>query len=160
MHLLKKPLSFAAVCSVLLQIFTVGAEKITSLPGQPKVSFEQNSGYIHINQPQENERALFYYFAEAETDPDSKPLVLWLTGGNQTFPLHLKLIESTVGQLIIRTVGTFSEPACSSLMQLLCDHGPFKPTGNELLKNEYSWNKGNQSHMILSFVRVRFPNQT
>jgi serine carboxypeptidase-like clade II len=26
-------------------------------------------------------RALFYYFVEAEADPATKPLVLWLNGG-------------------------------------------------------------------------------
>ncbi|PKI30958.1 hypothetical protein CRG98_048651, partial [Punica granatum] len=54
------------------------SEKITSLPGQPPVSFQQHSGYITIDEKQH--RALFYYFAEAETSPTSKPLVLWLNG--------------------------------------------------------------------------------
>jgi serine carboxypeptidase-like clade 2 len=29
-----------------------------------------------------NVRSLFYYFLEAEKDPDQKPLALWLNGGN------------------------------------------------------------------------------
>lgn len=56
-------------------------DKITSLPGQPKVTFQQYSGYIAVDK--KKERALFYYFAEAETQPESKPLVLWLNGGKK-----------------------------------------------------------------------------
>ncbi|KAF8043685.1 hypothetical protein BT93_A1869 [Corymbia citriodora subsp. variegata] len=88
------------------------ADKIVSLPGQPKVSFGQYAGYIAVDEKQQ--RALFYYFAEAEANPASKPLVLWLNGGPGC---------SSVG------VGAFSE------------HGPFKPSGDVLLKNDYSWNK-------------------
>nr|POE65522.1 serine carboxypeptidase-like 45 [Quercus suber] len=54
------------------------AEKITSLPGQPQVSFQQFSRYITVDEKQQ--RALFFYFVEAELEPASKPLVLWLNG--------------------------------------------------------------------------------
>ncbi|PON45382.1 Serine carboxypeptidase-like [Parasponia andersonii] len=88
------------------------ASKITSFPGQPQVNFQQYSGYIEVDESQK--RALFYYFVEAETDPASKPVVLWLNGG----------------------------PGCSSIgAGAFCEHGPFKPSGNILLKNDYSWNK-------------------
>jgi serine carboxypeptidase-like clade 2 len=43
------------------------ADKIISLPGQPQVSFQQFAGYIFVDEKQE--RALFYYFVEAETQP-------------------------------------------------------------------------------------------
>ncbi|RWV93055.1 hypothetical protein GW17_00044517 [Ensete ventricosum] len=56
------------------------SDMITKLPGQPPVSFQQFSGYITVDQL--DRRALFYYFAEAEVDPSTKPLVLWLNGGN------------------------------------------------------------------------------
>ncbi|XP_056177487.1 serine carboxypeptidase-like 45 [Syzygium oleosum] len=88
------------------------ADKIVSLPGQPRVSFSQYAGYITVDEKQQ--RALFYYFTEAEANPDSKPLVLWLNGGPGC---------SSVG------IGAFSE------------HGPFKPSKDVLLKNHYSWNK-------------------
>lgn len=55
------------------------ADKIASLPGQPKVSFQQYAGFISIDEKQD--RAFFYYFVEADTKPASKPLVLWLNGG-------------------------------------------------------------------------------
>jgi len=88
------------------------ADKITSLPGQPQVSFQQFSGYITIDEKQQ--RALFYYFVEAEVQPASKPLVLWLNGG----------------------------PGCSSFgAGAFLEHGPFIVKGDNLVRNEYSWNK-------------------
>ncbi|XP_018675275.2 serine carboxypeptidase-like 45 [Musa acuminata AAA Group] len=86
--------------------------RIVKLPGQPQVSFQQFSGYVTVDE--RKHRALFYYFAEAEMDPSSKPLVLWLNGGPGC---------SSVG------VGAFSE------------NGPFRPKGEVLVRNEYSWNK-------------------
>ncbi|XP_018827734.2 serine carboxypeptidase-like 45 [Juglans regia] len=88
------------------------AHKIKSLPGQPQVTFQQFAGFITIDEQQQ--RALFYYFVEAEGNPASRPLVLWLTGG----------------------------PGCSSIgAGAFIEHGPFRPSGNNLVKNEYSWNK-------------------
>lgn len=83
----------AIICASLVQIFMAVEsvpidDKIISLPGQPKVSFQQFSGYITIDEKQE--RALFYYFVEAEAQPDSKPLVLWLNGGKNSFFHSLK----------------------------------------------------------------------
>lgn len=63
-------------------------DKIVRLPGQPQVRFQQYAGYIPIDEKQE--RALFYYFVEAETEPASKPLLLWLNGGN---PILLNLLQ-------------------------------------------------------------------
>lgn len=54
-------------------------DKIARLPGQPHVGFQQFSGYVTVDNNEH--RALFYYFVEAEIDPESKPLVLWLNGG-------------------------------------------------------------------------------
>lgn len=88
------------------------AELVHRLPGQPQVSFKQYAGYIPIGK--RNDRALFYYFVEAEQNPSSKPLVLWLNGGPGC---------SSVG------VGAFSE------------NGPFQPRGNVLVQNDYSWNR-------------------
>ncbi|KAF2305436.1 hypothetical protein P3X46_004746 [Hevea brasiliensis] len=109
----------AVIYIILMQLCTAEGlsskeeDKMASLPGQPPVSFQQYAGYITIDQKQQ--RALFYYFVEAETEPASKPLVLWLNGGPGC---------SSVG------AGAFSE------------HGPFRPSGGEkLVINEYSWNK-------------------
>lgn len=76
-----------ALALLLLQLyFFIGVDSslslfdlITQLPGQPPVWFQQYSGYVTVDE--KNQRALFYYFAEAEIDCASKPLVLWLNGG-------------------------------------------------------------------------------
>ncbi|KAL3637119.1 hypothetical protein CASFOL_019418 [Castilleja foliolosa] len=86
--------------------------KISSLPGQPSVDFEQYSGYITVDEAQN--RSYFFYFVEAENDPASKPVVLWLNGG----------------------------PGCSSVgVGAFTENGPFQPRGDVLVKNNYSWNK-------------------
>lgn len=54
-------------------------DKIVRLPGQPRVGFQQFSGYVTVDE--KKHKVLFYYFVEAEIDPASKPLVLWLNGG-------------------------------------------------------------------------------
>lgn len=56
------------------------ADKIVALPGQPDgESLNQYSGYVTVD-PTAG-RALFYYFVESQNS-SSKPLVLWLNGGN------------------------------------------------------------------------------
>jgi serine carboxypeptidase-like clade 2 len=52
---------------------------VTDLPGQPNVNFKHYAGYVTVNET--NGRALFYWFYEATTKADEKPLVLWLNGG-------------------------------------------------------------------------------
>ncbi|KAK9987101.1 hypothetical protein SO802_032052 [Lithocarpus litseifolius] len=107
------------ICASLVHIFMAVesfpiADRITSLPGQPQVSFQQFSGYVTVDEKQQ--RSLFYYFVEAETQPASKPLALWLNGG----------------------------PGCSSIgAGAFVEHGPFRPNGDSgnLVKNEYSWNR-------------------
>ncbi|KAK4597491.1 hypothetical protein RGQ29_015140 [Quercus rubra] len=87
-------------------------DRINQLPGQPPVAFQQYSGYVTVDD--KSQRALFYYFAEAEVDPATKPLVLWLNGG----------------------------PGCSSLgVGAFSENGPFRPSGEVLVKNQYSWNR-------------------
>ncbi|KAG8649015.1 hypothetical protein MANES_08G061300v8 [Manihot esculenta] len=107
------------ICMILMQRCIAARfsskedDKIVRLPGQPQVRFQQYAGYIPIDEKQE--RALFYYFVEAETEPASKPLLLWLNGGPGC---------SSVG------AGGFSE------------HGPFRTTdGRTLIRHQYSWNK-------------------
>ncbi|CAL5370729.1 unnamed protein product [Camellia sinensis] len=89
------------------------AERILGLPGQPKVSFDQFSGYVTVNQVVG--RALFYWLTEATHDPLSKPLVVWLNGG----------------------------PGCSSIAYGASEEiGPFRinRTASGLNLNKFSWN--------------------
>ncbi|TYJ43663.1 hypothetical protein E1A91_A03G168000v1 [Gossypium mustelinum] len=98
--------------SVQVECFPALFDRISQLPGQPKVGFQQYAGYVTVDK--RKQRALFYYFVEAEVDPASKPLVLWLNGG----------------------------PGCSSLgVGAFSENGPFRPSGEVLVKNEYSWNR-------------------
>ncbi|QCE14032.1 cathepsin A [Vigna unguiculata] len=62
-------------------------DRVGTLPGQTfNVSFAHYAGYITVDE--NAERALFYWFIEALEDPHSKPLVLWLNGGEFKFALH------------------------------------------------------------------------
>lgn len=57
-------------------------DRVLELPGQSfNISFAHFSGYVTVNE--QSGRALFYWFTEAEEDPVSKPLVLWLNGGKK-----------------------------------------------------------------------------
>lgn len=85
-------IAMATICTSLVLIFLPvdsgsTGDKILSLPGQPQVSFRQFSGYIQVNATQQ--RNPFYYFVEAETEPASKPLVLWLNGGQSLILISL-----------------------------------------------------------------------
>lgn len=89
-------------------------DRITTLPGQPPVTFSQFSGYVSVNEG--HGRALFYWLTQATTHPEKKPLVLWLNGG----------------------------PGCSSVAYGASEEiGPFRinKTGSSLYLNKYSWNK-------------------
>ncbi|WVZ05377.1 hypothetical protein V8G54_018723 [Vigna mungo] len=107
------------VMCVALQLLQLGIVhpssshiRITHLPGQPQVEFQQFSGYVNVDH--RNQQALFFYFAEAEKDAASKPLVLWLNGG----------------------------PGCSSLgVGAFSENGPFRPKGEGLIRNQFSWNR-------------------
>ncbi|KAF5934838.1 hypothetical protein HYC85_025967 [Camellia sinensis] len=103
-------------------------DRINQLPGQPQVSFEQYSGYVTVDD--KKQRALFYYFVEAEIDPPSKPLVLWLNGG----------------------------PGCSSLgVGAFSENGPFRPSGKVLVRNGYSWNRARDNLVFLHRWFAKFP---
>ncbi|XP_030512136.2 serine carboxypeptidase 24-like [Rhodamnia argentea] len=85
--------------------------RITALPGQPMdASVSQYSGYVRISE----KKKMFYWLVEASSDADSKPLLLWLSGG----------------------------PGCSSIgWGAFQEIGPFQVLPNgELAKREISWN--------------------
>eukprot|EP00257_Ricinus_communis_P017073 XP_015575420.1 serine carboxypeptidase-like 34 [Ricinus communis] len=105
------------------------ADRVIKLPGQPEVSFKQYAGYVTVNVT--HGRALFYWFFEATTKPQEKPLVLWLNGG----------------------------PGCSSIGYGEAEElGPFFPRKRqpELKLNPYSWNKAANLLFIESPVGVGF----
>ncbi|XVF49529.1 hypothetical protein PTKIN_Ptkin04bG0019900 [Pterospermum kingtungense] len=107
------------------------SDKIVRLPGQPRVGFRQFSGYVTLDD--KKYKALFYYFVEAEIDPASKPLVLWLNGG----------------------------PGCSSLgVGAFSENGPFRPNGEVLVRNKYSWNREANMLYLETPIGVGFSHST
>ncbi|GLT33513.1 hypothetical protein SLA2020_080950 [Shorea laevis] len=102
---------------------------VTNLPGQPAVDFRHYAGYVTVNE--KNGRALFYWFYEARTRPDEKPLVLWLNGG----------------------------PGCSSVgYGATQEIGPFlvDVDGNGIKFNNFSWNKEANMLFLESPIGVGF----
>ncbi|KAL7206483.1 hypothetical protein ACSBR2_019240 [Camellia fascicularis] len=86
------------------------SDRIHQLSGQSQVSYQQFSGYVTVDAKKQKALVL-----EAESNPASKPLVIWLNGG----------------------------PGCSSLgVGAFSENGPFRPSGKALVRNEYSWNRG------------------
>ncbi|XP_062156005.1 serine carboxypeptidase-like 45 isoform X1 [Alnus glutinosa] len=137
--MLSVPWQTTAMAVVLLQLyflreaesFPSEVDRIIRLPGQPQVGFPQYSGYVTVDD--KKQKALFYYFAEAEVDPASKPLVLWLNGG----------------------------PGCSSLgVGAFSENGPFRPSGEVLVRNQYSWNREANMLYLESPIGVGFSYAT
>ncbi|KAL4010356.1 hypothetical protein IC575_030207 [Cucumis melo] len=104
------------------------ADRVVDLPNQPPVEFRHYAGYIKLR-PSE-EKALFYWFFEAQNDVAHKPLVLWLNGG----------------------------PGCSSIAYGAAQElGPFLVQTNGTLKlNPFSWNKAANMLFLESPVGVGF----
>ncbi|XP_073311707.1 serine carboxypeptidase-like 26 [Primulina huaijiensis] len=106
------------------------SDRINELPGQPQIPMlSQFSGYITVNE--EHGRALFYWFFEAQSQPNVKPLVLWLNGG----------------------------PGCSSIgYGAAAELGPLRAgkNGAALEFNRYSWNKESNLLFLESPVGVGF----
>jgi len=57
---------------------------VTGLPGQPPVNFKHYAGYVNLG-PEQKQKALFYWFFEAQQNSSRRPLVLWLNGGQFLF---------------------------------------------------------------------------
>jgi len=104
-------------------------DQVTELPGQPSVGFNHYAGHVTVNE--QNGRALFYWFYEAISEKEQKPLVLWLNGG----------------------------PGCSSVGYGATEEiGPFlvNPNGATLSFNEYAWNNESNLLFVESPVGVGF----
>ncbi|XP_072141767.1 lysosomal protective protein-like [Dermacentor andersoni] len=89
-------------------------DEIKSLPGLAvKPSFKQYSGFLNAGP----NRRLHYWFAASQTSKASiDPVVIWVNAGPES---------------------------CSSMLTLMMEHGPFRPTdnGQHLTPNDFSWNK-------------------
>ncbi|KAK1325071.1 Serine carboxypeptidase-like 34 [Acorus calamus] len=67
------------------------ADLVDSLPGQPEIKFRQYAGYVTVNES--HGRALFYWFFEAQSKPEEKPVLLWLNGGHYVPQLAEKILD-------------------------------------------------------------------
>ncbi|KAG8492821.1 hypothetical protein CXB51_010150 [Gossypium anomalum] len=87
---------------------------ISRFSGQPDVNFRQFARYIDVDKNVVG-RSLLYYFVEAEKNPLTQPLIVWLIGG----------------------------PGCSSVGDAFGSVGPFIVTkdAHGLQKKLFSWNK-------------------
>ncbi|XP_049275380.1 uncharacterized protein LOC119405504 [Rhipicephalus sanguineus] len=89
-------------------------DEIKSLPGlSVKPTFKQYSGFLNAGR----NRRLHYWFAASQTKKASlDPVVIWVNAG---------------------------PGSCSSMLTLMMEHGPFRPTDNglRLVPNDFSWNK-------------------
>ncbi|KAM0923586.1 hypothetical protein ACQ4PT_005427 [Festuca glaucescens] len=104
------------------------ADRVTGLPGQPEVGFRHYAGYVDVGTS--GDRALFYWFFEAEKEPEKKPLLLWLNGG----------------------------PGCSSIAYGAAQElGPFlvRGYGERLTRNPYAWNKGKRKPLYYHTVLAK-----
>ncbi|KAE8687661.1 Serine carboxypeptidase 24 [Hibiscus syriacus] len=136
-------------------------DRISSLPGQPPVSFSQFSGYVTVDE--KHGRALFYWLIEATAVAEKKPLVLWLNGGQSLFCIICFWFYHVVracmhdnGNLLNHNAMNFNTvtslpgssrtcpgPGCSSVAYGASEEiGPFRinKTGSSLCLNKYSWN--------------------
>nr|XP_011460258.1 PREDICTED: serine carboxypeptidase-like 31 [Fragaria vesca subsp. vesca] len=102
---------------------------VTNLPSQPAVDFKHYAGYVTVSET--NGRALFYWFFEAATTPDQKPLVLWLNGGPGC---------SSVGYGATQEIGPF-------LLDI---------ESQGFIFNNYSWNKEANVLFVESPIGVGF----
>ncbi|XP_018480491.2 serine carboxypeptidase 24 isoform X1 [Raphanus sativus] len=103
-------------------------DRIKALPGQPKVTFSQYSGYVNVNES--HGRSLFYWLTESNS-PHTKPLLLWLNGGPGCSSVAYGASEEI---------------------------GPFRinKTGSNLFLNKFSWNKDANLLFLESPVGVGF----
>lgn len=102
---------------------------VTDLPTQAFADFRHYAGYVTVEE--KNGRALFYWFYEASSQPEKKPLVLWLNGG----------------------------PGCSSVgYGATQEIGPFivDKDGTGIKSNPYSWNREANMLFLESPVGVGF----
>lgn len=72
-------IAFAVLVATFIGAVT-SSDEITSLPGlNTTLPFKHYSGYLTVDSTKG--RNLFYWYTEAETNPSTAPLILWLNGG-------------------------------------------------------------------------------
>ena len=120
-----KTVHFIVLIQTLLSVvISQTRNKITNLPGQPSVEFEQYSGYVVLNKT--TQKSVFYWFQLSQNNPFLDPIVLWTNGGGE----RGKLQPPKKGE------------CCSGLIGALTENGAFRIQSNgTLIINNGSWNK-------------------
>ncbi|KAF3641148.1 Serine carboxypeptidase-like 1 [Capsicum annuum] len=113
------------------QSHEVSTSSVKYLPGFGFLPFQLDTGYIGVGEGEQVQ--LFYYFVKSESDPETDPLILWITGG----------------------------PGCSSLEGLTMEFGPLHFDDMEyngdlptLSLNNHSWTK------VASIIFLDLPVKT
>ncbi|KAM3342190.1 serine carboxypeptidase-like 17 isoform X1 [Capsicum galapagoense] len=109
---------YLLVAELCLQLIAAGS-LVKFLPGfQGPLPFALETGYVGVGDVEDVQ--LFYYFIKSESNPESDPVLLWITGG----------------------------PGCSALSGLIYEIGPitFEPVEYNgsfptMILNPYSWTK-------------------
>ncbi|KAK1406672.1 hypothetical protein QVD17_42182 [Tagetes erecta] len=129
------------MCRLLVIVIAIGilcfratssTARVEYLPGfEGPLPFYLETGYVGVGENKDVQ--LFYYFIKSESNPDTDPLMLWISGG----------------------------PGCSSITGLLYEIGPIKfeavnYNGNipKLVLTTYSWTK------MASIIFVDIPVDT
>lgn len=102
---------------IVAVLSTAASHEITSLPGlsdELQSCFKAYSGYLPVVDKNGQDKNLFHWYVEATSEPENKPIVLWLNGG----------------------------PGCSSLGGMWGELGPWVLDKNlNISLNPYAWNK-------------------
>ncbi|XP_055833045.1 serine carboxypeptidase-like 11 isoform X3 [Solanum dulcamara] len=113
----KTELIYSLFLLVIVAQHAAAGSSVKFLPGfQRPLPFELETGYVGVGDSEDVQ--LFYYFIKSESDPDSDPIMLWITGG----------------------------PGCSALSGLIYEIGPITFEAAEyngsfptMILNPYSW---------------------
>ncbi|KAK1441147.1 hypothetical protein QVD17_06986 [Tagetes erecta] len=118
-------IAIAIMCFLAASASSTG--RVKYLPGfQGPLPFYLETGYVGVGENEDVQ--LFYYFIKSESNPETDPLMLWITGG----------------------------PGCSSISGLLYEIGPLKfeavnYNGNipNLIIRPYSWTKEEDTNQLM-----------
>ncbi|CAM9370506.1 unnamed protein product, partial [Choristocarpus tenellus] len=111
-----------------------------TLPGAGNLpaNFNMFAGFIDVNE--ETGKRIFYWFMEAQENPEEAPAFIWILLRCRSFRLQ------TLGHVYRRKTSNRLRHFFHLLygfLGLLTEHGPFqvRDGGETLVNNEYSWNK-------------------